>query len=177
MTPHCTSTGYNTLWDSWNSGTAPATSLAWGCWTDSGTTAYIPQQQCWLQLTKNEIHAQQVAELERARIEQIAETERVRIKQEAEVNALKLLRDTLTPRQLEAFEKDHCIPIDSEKGNRYLIRKGRAQNIEVIDKGGNITHRLCAHPVESVPDYDTMLAQKLFLEHNEEEFLRVAHRC
>jgi hypothetical protein len=35
--------------------------------------------------------------------------------------------------------------------------------------------RLCSHLIELVPDADTMLAQKLHLECNEDAFLRIAN--
>ncbi len=93
----------------------------------------------------------------------------------AEEKALKLLTKNLSKIQLERFLKDKCIPIDSQLGNKYLIRKGRFVNIEVLDEDGKVKHKICAHPRERFPDYDTMLAQKLFLESAEEEFLKIAN--
>jgi hypothetical protein len=48
-------------------------------------------------------------------------------------------------------------------------------NIDVVNAEGIIAHRLCVHPMIGVPDSDTMLAQKLLLEHDEDRCIRVAN--
>lgn len=88
----------------------------------------------------------------------------------AEKRSLELLTRNLTAEQLKRFEEDKCIPIDTGRGNKYLIKPARSINIEVIGK----RHKLCAGPVGDMPIYDFMLAQKLFLEQNEKRFLRIA---
>ena len=45
----------------------------------------------------------------------------------------------------------------------------------VTERGTGKIKTLCAHPTVRVPDADNMLAQKLYLESNEEEFLRIAN--
>jgi hypothetical protein len=97
-------------------------------------------------------------------------------RKEAQERAKSLLKSVLAKEQLERFERDECIPVDTAKGNRYLIKKGRSANINVLDVDGKCTHRLCAHPVSDVPDYDTMLAQLLYLRSDEEAFLKMANR-
>jgi hypothetical protein len=111
-----------------------------------------------------------------AEIRAIEEKERQEKLNRSQDRALKLLRTSLSKKQLERFEKDQCIPVDTAKGNKYLIRKGRSGNVWELDKNGKAKAKLCAHPVTNVPDYDTMLAQKLYLEHMEDEFLRMANR-
>ncbi len=106
---------------------------------------------------------------------QRAEEARREAKRIADEKARSLLIATLNEVQLERFERDECIPVDSEKGNKYLIRKSRIKNIDVLDENGNCKHRLCVHPEEQVPDYDTMLTQKLYLETCEDELLKVAN--
>lgn len=58
----------------------------------------------------------------------------------------------------------------------YRITKGRAQNVQEVDEDGSVVARWCVHPRERVPDYDTMLAQKLMIELDEERFEEVANR-
>lgn len=95
---------------------------------------------------------------------------------EAEEKAKQTLLDTLTDEQLEVFERIEAVPVTAFKsGNKYLIKKGRAGNIEVLDKNGGVKHRLCFHPQICCPDYDTMLAQKLMLEMAEKEVLQIAN--
>jgi hypothetical protein len=48
-------------------------------------------------------------------------------------------------------------------------------NVDVVCKDGKVLHRLCAHPADFVPNPDTMLAQKLYLEHQEEAFVKIAN--
>lgn len=117
--------------------------------------------------------------LEHERLAALRENERA----EADARARKLLMDALTEPQLERFMRDECIPVDTAKGNKYLIKKARQINIDVLvpddDKrheNWKVSHRLCAHPAHDVPDYDTMLTQLLYLRHAEDEFLQVAHR-
>lgn len=93
----------------------------------------------------------------------------------ADARAKELLKGALVQAQLERFERDECIPVDTAKGNKYLIRKGRTKNIDVLNPDGTVKHRLCVHPASDCPDFDTMLAQKLWLEHSEDEILRMAN--
>jgi hypothetical protein len=110
-----------------------------------------------------------------ATIEQAAAAARVE-RQQADERAEVLLRSSLNPRQLEQFQRDRCFTVISKDGQRqYRIRKGWAHNVERIDNTGKRLHTLCAHPIEPVPEYDNMLTQKLFLEHAEEDFLRMAN--
>lgn len=94
----------------------------------------------------------------------------------AQRRALDLLKQILTETQLAAFEKDECIPVDASSGKKYVIKKGRAGNVFSI-KDGKLVEKYCIHPRDSeVPEADVMLAQKLILETNEEEFLRIANK-
>jgi len=95
-------------------------------------------------------------------------------REEANNKALALLKKSLTKIQLERFEQDECIPIDTAKGNRYLIEKKGQINILVLDKDNKPIRKLCT-TIGDCPIYDNMLAQKLYLETCEEEFLKIAH--
>lgn len=63
----------------------------------------------------------------------------------------------------------------SGERRRYRIRRGRHGNIDQVDAQGKVLKSLCVHPTMGIPDADTMLAQKLWLQHNEPELLRVAN--
>lgn len=95
---------------------------------------------------------------------------------EAEERAKKLLLENLSLRQRLEFEKHGHFVVEGKDGHRYRVRQGRSGNIDVVNRDGFIDHRLCVHPVEDVPDFDTMLAQKLMLEHDETGLVRVANR-
>lgn len=92
-----------------------------------------------------------------------------------------LLREHLSERQKsDLTEKgyfDVCA-VDFKKADRryYRIKRGRAGNVFFLDgPHGREVKRLCCHPLENVPDADTMLAQKLMIEMNEELFLKTAN--
>lgn len=99
---------------------------------------------------------------------------------EAKKRAEKLLTEHLSPPQREQLAAKGHFELDviSRNGERrrYQIRRGWSGNVkQVCPSSGRILRSLCIHPRETVPVADNMLAQKLLLEANEEEFLRVAN--
>jgi hypothetical protein len=160
-------------WDYWRDEVTTTTSTGgsdtiWVQWTD-GTGAFVrsaPRQQTPEERAEEEAR--------QARWREIAEQER-KAKEAAEARAEKLLLENLSLKQRAEYEQHKHFVI--ERGDRrYRVRRGRTGNVDVIDKDGRVSHRLCAHPAPSIPDPDTMLAQKLMLEHDDEAFLRVANR-
>lgn len=104
-----------------------------------------------------------------------AEEERAKARERAE----KLLRENLDDQQIEELDTKGHFHLESIQANgerrKYRINRGRARNVQLISPEGAVLRTYCAHPVEDVPDADTMLAQKLYLEGAEEEFLRIAN--
>ncbi len=97
--------------------------------------------------------------------------------EEADSRSRSLLLSCLSPIQREEFEFGESFTIIAKSGYRYRIERGYNFNIAVLGKNGKSTiGRLCAGPDEDVPVYDSMLSQKLWLENDEEGFLRVANR-
>lgn len=99
---------------------------------------------------------------------------------EARHRAEKLLQEALSEQQrLELREHGyftvHALPVGGQPGRAYRIRRGRERNIDKLSPAGLIIGQLCIHPVAAVPDADTMLAQKLWLESRESEALRIAN--
>ena len=87
---------------------------------------------------------------------------------------MELLLSALSPQQrVEYQEKHHLTLIIGDK--RYRIHKGRTGNIQLLDGQDKVIKCFCIHPREQCPLDDNVLAQKLLLETNEEEFLRVAN--
>lgn len=65
---------------------------------------------------------------------------------------------------------------DPDAGKWYRIHRGRSGNVALLErKDGREVERYCAHPVASLPDEDTMLAQKLMLQHDRARFLELAN--
>lgn len=174
-------TSYTTsasAWDSWNqqfagrlatSATLAASEAYWVHWNRG------LQQQGFLQDTPEQAQARMRQAEERREAAVRAEGERAAARERAEV----LLHENLSPVQLAElraaghFHLETVAP--SGERRRYRIERGRSRNVKQVTAEGRVIKTLCAHPAEEVPDADTMLAQKLFLECSEEEFLRVAN--
>jgi hypothetical protein len=99
----------------------------------------------------------------------------------AKARARQLLLEHLSPEQRQTFEeKKWFIVVGGKTGKRYRIREGQnlIANIDVMaDNDNKISHRLCAHAKPGLmPMDDHLLAQKIFLELDEDCFLRTANR-
>ncbi len=111
-------------------------------------------------------------------LEEIArEAEKLQLERQkqAEEKAMQLLLDNLEENQVEIFKKTGCFVVTGQSGKKYKINKGRVRNVEELREDGTPERRMCFHPELFVPDYDTMLAQKLMLEFNEPEARRIAN--
>lgn len=58
----------------------------------------------------------------------------------------------------------------------YQLSRGRVGNIVEVNAQGQPVSRWCVHPRLDVPDADTLLAQKLWLENRPDELLAIANR-
>lgn len=89
--------------------------------------------------------------------------------------AEKLLLSHLTPEQKAQLEKESKFEVESQSGKKFMIEKGRYGNVYSLDKARKKVDRFCIHPQDMTPDYDTMLAQLIWLKWNEAEFMRTAN--
>jgi hypothetical protein len=102
--------------------------------------------------------------------------------QEAHRKAEELLATHLAPEQREQYrrEKKFEVILKARFGlgssRRYRVEHGWSGNVYLLDKDGRAIERFCIHHRESVPVPDLMLAQKLMLETDEEQFLKTANR-
>lgn len=107
----------------------------------------------------------------------IAEEQRLR--EVAEKKAYDLLTRHLTPEQREEYERLQRFTVITKEGNLYRIKKGTHGNVELLKdedgEGLRAVESLCVQPRGPMPHFDSMLAQKLHLETNEEETRRVAN--
>ena len=99
-------------------------------------------------------------------------------KEAAKKRSLELLFSHLTTKEAETF-KEHGFfeVIGGETGTVYRIRNDPSlvANIDVMN-GPVRTHRLCAHADRwTIPIGDQLLSQKVMLEVQEREFLRIAN--
>lgn len=159
-----TSTGNSTniqVWEEWN---IPQEAR------EASRRASAEQREAWRRMEEEQrrLAEQQRAENE-ARWKREAEE-----KEKAKKRAEELLLSFLTPEQRDELERlNHFHLIVGER--KYRIKRGRSRNIELLDASGKPVEKLCAHPRDYIPDADTMLAQKLMLETDEEAFLKMAN--
>lgn len=158
----------DTIWYAWNSGTAANnTTLT----ATAGDTVY----RYYTTPAELEEQARRAREREDELLRQAAEQRR--IAEEAEERAEGLLREQLNPDQAAEFEKTRSFTVISKDGQRrYRVDKGFQRNIVQLDDKGKPVLRLCAHACANLPDFDHMLAQKLWLEHDEELFVKIANK-
>jgi hypothetical protein len=75
------------------------------------------------------------------------------------------------------WDPSNAIEVEVARATFDALKKKRPRgNVDVVGRDGKPTHRLCAHPNAGVPDFDTMLAQKLMLEHDDSAFFNVANK-
>jgi hypothetical protein len=93
----------------------------------------------------------------------------------AERKSLALLREWLSPAQLSQYEKDKTFEtVGSTTGKRYRVKQGNQQNVFELDEYGQAVRGLCFVPLGFLASGDVMLAQKIALETDEEEAMKVA---
>jgi hypothetical protein len=92
-----------------------------------------------------------------------------------EARGLRLLREWLSPEQLEQFDKKSYFDVTGcHSGKRYRIRLGTSLNIHEIDHKGCPQTGWCFVPNTFLVAGDVMLAQKIALETDERGALAVA---
>lgn len=116
--------------------------------------------------------------LDAQRRKQAAELERHA--EAAKERARGLLLDNLSPEQRETFDKNGWFVVEGGKSKKRYRISGKdghvAANVEVL-AGEGVSHRLCGHcDVAKAPLADQLLAQKLMLEHAEDDFIKIANR-
>lgn len=117
----------------------------------------------------------QQLEQQRLELEQQQQAERKR--QEALEKSRQLLLSHLRPEQRKTFEQHKWFVVEGGKSKQqYRIRNCVSANIDVLNKKGDVTHRLCAHGSYDLPLYDHMLMQKILLQYDEQRFLSIANR-
>lgn len=183
------------VWSTWceTATNTVSTMDVWPVWVDNGTSATATYtadttQTVWLSWIdygngrRRIIDARPMRtpeqEAEYARMceaNRLAAQQRETEAKEADARARELLETVLSPEQRDQF-KQHGHFVVRGRRHRYRVRRGRVGNIDVIGKDGRISHRLCFHPGQHVPDHDVMVAQMLVLQNDEDLAIRVANR-
>lgn len=87
-----------------------------------------------------------------------------------------LLHKYLTKEQRQELRGTQAFRVSDRDGRQYLITEGTAGNVYFL-VGGEERYRLCvvARGHLPIPVYDLMLAQKLLIETDPEQFLKLAN--
>jgi hypothetical protein len=175
-------TGTTVYWPLWHNSTA--TNSAITAATFASNTIWPTWHQVVVQLTEEEYRAlveaqrqQELQHLEEIRRLSAEAEERNKLKQEAEKRAKAILIEHLTPEQQETVEKNKWfVVIGGKTGKPYRIRtSGYQGNVEQLENSTPKT-RFCCHASHALPLSDHHLTQKMMIESDECEFLRVANR-
>lgn len=176
----CPSTGLGyVLYDG---ATEASTTSTWYQEDGQGIVWVTPQQYFHLAQTRVPIYWERTAEQQRLLEEQAAVRAAFIQEQQEKAAAVRerarqLLLSHLTPAQRATFEANRWFVVTGgQSQQRYRIRdSGHAGNVDVLN-GERVQYRLCCHCDHQIPTYDNMLAQKITLEYDEKEFLRLANR-
>jgi hypothetical protein len=95
----------------------------------------------------------------------------------AGARARALLREHLDETQREHFERAGSFIVVAQSGRRYRIRAANTSNVRDETDGANYCVQFRSDPqCLSIPLEDLLLAQKLLLECDETQFLRIANK-
>jgi hypothetical protein len=185
-----TQTFNSAVWSQWTGSVTNTTTgstilnYTWNNWNGTYATSPIQVAQhmpARRAPTQAEMLAAKVAEDKRVaewREWRERETKRVAEADRVKRRAEDLLRSHLTEQQQQDLDKSNCFYLESvgKEGERrrYRIDRGTHGNVKLLDAKGSIIGRYCVQP-NGVPAEDAMLAQKLWLETDEEAFKKVAN--
>jgi hypothetical protein len=141
--------------------------------------AMTPEQQAAARVAEDQRRHQYALRMaERERVNAVVRQEQDAIMKRAMATFIEVLPEA--DRKTLAEEK--CIYVKSQHGRRYRIKceKGQSGNVDLLDEHGRRTASFCVHPAYQknghlIADPDAWLTQKLYLEHDEDTFIKVAN--
>lgn len=163
-------------WGQWitagcGSATTITSSVTWNSWNSNTVTIYPNMVLGGLTETEEQRRSRLNLQSQYAKEQKAAE----RLRNRAKLRAKKLLVDHLNPQQREDYEKRGFFHLYTNKGRKYRIHQGTHGNVRLVDvTTDEELGRYCSQP-SGVPDEDAMLAQKLYLEIDEDEFIARAN--
>lgn len=169
-----TATTSTVVWDNWNRQWRGASQLVSRNYAKPVET----EEQRTERLAREERLRQEA--VERRRLNEERWAREAEEKKAAEARAEVLLKEHLDEEQRKQLKERNYFElrtIQKDGTERvYRVNRGRQGNVQQIDPANQqVIRRFCIHPTLQVPDADTMLAQKLMLEHAEEDFIKTAN--
>lgn len=147
----------------------------WRTWVDQGVPTTVAHGRPRLPTPEEaeEAAARERAAQERAALRERERAERERERAEEAERAEELLCDHLTDEQRADWERANRFEL-LVGGRTYQIARGYQGNIYLMEGGARV-ESYCIHGDTRLPEADQVLAQKLLLESNPDEFHRVAN--
>lgn len=159
------------VWSGWNIQTTGGTDPTWADWVSNpNNTRLLSSQhnQGWPRETEEQREARVQRELQRRQEMEARRVQQTRELEAARVEASALLDSLLSEMQRQSLEEEGWFLVIGKSGKIYRLRKGRVGNIDELDLEGNVVKTLCSHPGPQLPNADDLVAQKLFLETDDE---------
>lgn len=164
-------------WGGWNVQTsASTTDDTWSGWNTNPSNVRVFQRQYQQQWpTRQETVEERDARVQRE-LQLRQQREERRVQQTAELKAARteakaLLDSLLSEIQRQSLEEEGWFIVIGKSGKIYRLRKGRVGNIDQLDEEGRVVTTLCSHPGPYLPNADDLVAQKMFLE-TDDEYVR-----
>jgi len=125
-------------------------------------------------LTKKEAARIQREREEAERIHREQQEARQKAAADAAKKARELLEGALDDAERKELTEKGSITLVAKSGRKYRLKFGTHGNIEELDKDEQPIARLCVQP-EGVPVGDAVLAQRLWLKHDEDGIRKAAN--
>ena len=154
------------------------TNSAWTNWAEAGTgTASTTINYCWSAWTTSGTSNGNLNVLSGINFDVSEIEKREKARKEAEVKAESLLEACLTPEQLKTMKAMASFIVLSESGKQYKVIRKPNYGVQELDSAGAPVSEFCLIARDpDTPLADQLLVQKLMLEANEQEFLRMANK-
>jgi len=175
-------------WPVWNETVTTSTTAAiWNVWADNTittTTATTVPANAGTHGWRLGVDLGETPEQLALRQRQAAAAREDRLRVEGERALARQKAQALLEQHLDEPQREQLrdrgffeLTVHSKGGEqrRYRIHRGRHGYVRRLDERGREVRRYCIHPMIQCPDEDTMLTQKLWLENDEELFLRTAN--
>lgn len=159
--------------------------VIWTIWCEQSITSsssspnitYYPSEVIWHNWTQADIERLNEEQRRVAEEGQREAEQRAALRKAAQERAKLLLVANLKEDQRRDLDTKRHFIVHSKSGERrYRIRQGRTGNVDLLNAAGAVVAKFCIHPAVLCPDEDTMLAQKLMIETDEDGFLLTANK-
>lgn len=179
----CASYSSDNAWETWTTTTtASSATTVWISWitsnaiTCNSNAVVVTTSEPYEDRRTPEQREADAARIAAERAEVLRRAnEQAALRKAATARARALLLSMLNTRQREQLHQHEFFDVIAKNSKkRYRIHQGTHGNVRLLDDSDREVTRYCGQP-NGVPTEDAMLAQKLQIEHDEAEFIRLAN--